>query len=152
MPVLFDMWDLGLCGLISISWLALSVKHPHSCWWLTRPQSKLKKGDNWKQRAILRRFKETEVKIINVFFDRYLSISGNEIVKQWFLAKMLAGFYLIDDHLTTDGAPDHTKGAHVLLSTAPCLLDLLLLWIVILKDDCIGGYHSIRSIQQHMLL
>ena len=74
------------------------------------------------------------------------------MVKTWLLAKMLPRFYLIDEHLTTEGTPDHTKEAHVLLSIAPCLLVLLLLWIVILKDDCIGGYHSIRSIQQHMLL
>ena len=32
-----------------------------------------------------------------------------------------------------------------------CLL-FVGLGIVNLKDDCIGGYHSIRSIQQHMLL
>lgn len=77
---------------------------------------------------------------------------GTKLSNSGSLQKMWPGFYLIDDHLTTDGTPDHTKGAHVLLSIAPCLLDLLLLWIVILKDDCIGGYHSIRSIQQHMLL
>ena len=100
----------------------------------------------------LKRFTGTIQIKINVFFDRCLSISGNEMVKTWLFAKMLPGFYLIDDHLTTEGTPDHTKEAHVLLSIAPCLLVLLLLWIVILKDDCIGGYHSIRSIQQHMLL
>ena len=61
--------------------------------------------------------------ITNVFFDRCLSISGNKLVINWFLAKMLPGFYLIDDHLTTDGTPDHTKEAHVLLSITPCLLE-----------------------------